>query len=194
MKSKNYKIKSLEMMLAKQQASSNIVFIPINGKSCAGKDYFITQVIDFANMNKSIDVINISSVEKAKEALKILGWNGIDKSVEIRNFLAKIKIDSDNLFNTSFNHLLQTIDKASKTPWKKIIFWHCREPKNIKKAIELVKGKCKYFTLCVENDNIIMQSNDTLIYNMQYDLYIDNTGYPNLIQESHDIVKLIQSI
>ena len=74
------------------------VKIIINGCGGVGKDTFVDYCRIFAN------ITNISSVDKIKEAAKILGWNG-GKAEEDRKFLSDLKLLSTGYNNFHMNIL-----------------------------------------------------------------------------------------
>lgn len=69
---------------------SKQIFV-INGTGGAGKDTFVKMVSrQMDKMSNYAAVINVSSVDRIKEAAKIIGWNG-GKEEKDRKFLSDLK-------------------------------------------------------------------------------------------------------
>lgn len=143
--------------------------IVINGKPCSGKDTVVDMVRDLLN---GIAVVNVDSVGPVKEALKVLGWDGVSKSPQWRDLASHMKYQSDELFNTSYNHIADNI--ANYKYYDSVIFVHCREPKSIQQLVVDFNAK----TLYVDRDVIVEATNtaDNGTENHTYDFSIDNNG------------------
>ncbi len=79
----------------------NFKLVVINGYPQSGKDTFIKFCSEFT------EVENISTVDPAKKALMILGWDGI-KTPEIRKALSDLK----DLSTEFFDGLMKYIKKC----------------------------------------------------------------------------------
>jgi hypothetical protein len=157
------------------------VFI-INGSGGCGKDTFI----EYCNFKGCI--INISTVDKVKEAGRILGWGG-GKAEQDREFLSDLKLLADKHYNHSIKYVLSVLDECSEREDEIIVFIHCREPENI----ERLKNMIKYSeTILIRNPNVEpIKSNmaDANVENYKYDHIIYNDGtLQNLEKKARDFV------
>jgi hypothetical protein len=76
----------------------------INGSGSCGKDSFCNFCADVA------PTMNISSVDKVKEAAEILGWSG-GKSERDRKFLSDIKSLSDDYNDGRYLYIKEKIER-----------------------------------------------------------------------------------
>lgn len=100
--------------------------ILINGSGLKGKDTLITHI------GKTYPVLNVSSVDKVKEAAEILGWDG-GKTPEARKLLSDIKLASIAYNDFPLKYTLARCDEFSKTN-DRLLFIHIREPEEIEKT------------------------------------------------------------
>lgn len=142
--------------------------IIINGTGGSGKDTFV----DFCS--KFSSVTNISSVDKVKEAAKVLvNWNG-EKDEKSRKLLADLK----NISIEYNNYPTQYIEKKYeefKNSDSKYLFVHIREIDEIKKIKKLLKAK----TLLILNPRVALitsNASDGNVLNYNYDFIIQNDG------------------
>jgi hypothetical protein len=145
---------------------SKNIFI-INGSGGTGKDTFVT----FCSQQNS--VLNISSVDKVKDAGKILGWKG-GKTEEDRLFLADMKFLSTRYNDQPYNYIKNNINyfKRDDVPFN-LMFIHIREPKEI----DRVKNDFGCKTLFIRNSNVkAITSNeaDANVEKYDYDFVIEN--------------------
>ncbi len=142
--------------------------IIINGSGGVGKDTFV----DFCK--KYAKVLNISSVDKVKEAAKVLaGWNG-EKDEKSRKFLADLKELGIKYNDASLRYICSKAEEF-KASDNELMFVHIREASEIEKC----KQKCGAKTLLITNKNIApINSNfsDREVQNYDYDYYIKNDG------------------
>lgn len=137
----------------------------INGPAGSGKDTFVELYSEI-----SINTVhNISSVDKVKEAAKILGWNSIKDEIG-RKFLSDLKDLSTNSYDGPYNYVMNFINSTKDT-----VFVHIREPSEIEK-IRRKFPSCK--TIFINRNTEIKFNNhaDRNVENYQYDYYINNDG------------------
>ncbi len=144
----------------------NIVII--NGTGGAGKDTFVSFCSEVTN------VLNVSTVDKVKEAAKILvGWNG-EKDEVSRKLLVDLKQLSIAYNDYPTKYILQKAEEF-KNSSDKLMFVHIREAEEIDKAKKLLNAK----TLLITNPRVkLITSNDSdgKVNEYQYDYYIKNDG------------------
>lgn len=142
--------------------------IIINGMGGSGKDTFVNFCSEYAK------VLNVSSVDKVKEAAKILvGWNG-EKDEISRKLLVDLKQLSIN-YNDYPTKYIINMAETFKNSEKEIMFIHIREIDEIKKIKELLHAK----TLLITNSRVkIITSNasDANVNDYKYDFNILNNG------------------
>jgi hypothetical protein len=151
----------------------NQIFI-INGSGTSGKDTFVQLAQEI--FNKNFNVYNISSVTRIKQALRLLGWDGISKFENDRKFMSILKILSDHFYNHSEEYML--------SEWRKfqpnyLGFFHIREPEKIESfKNQLKKYEINPYTILVKRDNINSFNNraDQNVENYDYDFIIENNG------------------
>lgn len=161
------------------------VFI-INGHPRSGKDEFVKCV---QSITKDFSY-NYSSVDNVKEALKLLGWDGI-KNKDIRALLANLKQVSINSFDGPFKYCSGIIDKLKDESVS--VFFHVREPSEIDKLVcyatdNGIYVKTIFVRDCRENnsDDNSEISAEKLFYDVEdytYDLHIDNNFDREYIQQ-----------
>ncbi len=140
----------------------------INGTGGSGKDTFVQYCSKYAK------VINISSVDKVKEAATILvGWKGEkdEKSRKLLVDLKKLSID----YNDAPLKYIEKQYNAFLNSQAEYLFIHIREIDEIKKVKKLLNAK----TLLVTNPRVKLittNSSDANVYKYEYDYYIENDG------------------
>lgn len=141
----------------------------INGSGGTGKDSFVELC------GKHIPIYNISSVDKVKQAARVLGWkNG--KTEKDRKFLSDIKLLSSDYNNQPYTYIKAHIGsfRSDENPYS-ILFIHVREPENI----ETIKNDFGCKTLLIKNPNVKgIDTNmaDANVENYKYDYTIWNDG------------------
>lgn len=140
----------------------------VNGLPRAGKDTFVELCEEFC------ECANVSTIEPAKEALRLLGWNG-EKTPEIRKFLSDVKDMSEQCFHTSEKYLDEVLPSLEDIV--DIVFIHCREPQQI----DTLRAKYNAITLYINaedrlklNKNDLTNHADRNVANYDYDLTIYN--------------------
>lgn len=147
--------------------------ILINGSGTSGKDTVVDLV--YNNFLKFYNVYNISSIDKVREAAKILGWSGT-KDDHDREFLHRLKMLSSEFYNHSLGYMLESL-KDFESPY--IAFFHIREPEELSQFKDLLNSSpSRVFTLLVERNNIKKFNNDAdkNVANYKYDFIIENNG------------------
>ena len=146
----------------------------INGRPRAGKDTFVQYC-----QHHSVDnyIWNISTVDKVKEAAKILGWNG-EKTPEMRRFLSDLKDLAEEHLNSSYNYILDTIARAEQIGRVSAIFVHCREPEQLRKFKEKLNAKCILVYTDREDIEEELTNHADIEVNLfgGYDITINNSG------------------
>ena len=142
--------------------------IIINGTGGSGKDTFVEFCAEFS------EVINISSVDKVKEAAKALvGWNG-EKDEKSRKLLVDLKQLSIE-YNDYPAKYIEEQYEIFKNSNSKYLFIHIREINEIEKIKKLLHAE----TLLVVNPRIsLITSNesDGNVLKYDYDFIIENNG------------------
>ena len=156
--------------------------IIINGTGGSGKDTFVEFCSEFAN------VINISSVDKVKEAAKILvGWNG-EKDEKSRKLLVDLKQLSIEYNDFPSKYIKQKYDEFLNSD-SNYLFIHIREIDEIEKIKKMLGAK----TLLVRNPRVALitsNNSDGNVYNYNYDYVIKNDGtLEDLKQKAKEFVK-----
>ena len=159
--------------------------IIINGSGGVGKDTFVDYCRIFAN------VTNISSVDKIKEAAKLLGWSD-GKTEDDRKFLSDMKVLSTGYNNFPYEYLKQNIAKFMEDKSSNVLFMHIREPEEIDK----IKKEFGCITVLVQNINkrrIDSNMADANVCNYEYDYIINNDYDLNRLKEKaiHFICEVI---
>ncbi|MFA5558819.1 MAG: hypothetical protein WDA59_05090 [Methanofastidiosum sp.] len=156
----------------------------INGSGGSGKDLFVQYCGHF------LSVYNISSVDKIKEAAKILGWNG-EKDENSRYFLAHMKYLSSRYNNHPYEYIKEQIEYFLENSDLDIMFIHIREPEEIDK----VKKDFDCKTILIRNSNVKeIKSNeaDANVEDYKYDIVIDNSGtLDDLKKKVFDFINMI---
>lgn len=149
--------------------------IVINGSGGVGKDTFIEYCSEFAKVK------NISSIDKVKEAAKILvDWNG-EKDEKSRKLLVDLKALSMEYNDAPFEYIKKQKQEFEQGE-ENILFVHVREISEIKKIKEELKAK----TVLITNRNIpIITSNssDANVLQFEYDYRIENDGTLEQLRE-----------
>ena len=140
----------------------------INGVGGSGKDTFVELCAKHAN------VINISSVDKVKEAAKVLvGWNG-EKDEKSRKLLVDLKKISIEYNDYPTAYMLEEHKKFLKSD-ATILFIHIREITEIEKLKKILKAE----TVLLINPRvpkITSNTSDANVENYVYDREIQNIG------------------
>lgn len=142
--------------------------IIINGTGGSGKDTFVS----FCKEEKN--VLNISAVDKVKEAATILvGWNG-EKDDATRKLLSDLKKLSIEYNDYPTKYIKSMADKFLESD-DELMFIHIREIEEIEKTKKLLNAK----TLLLTNPRVeLITTNisDANVNEYNYDYYILNDG------------------
>jgi len=142
--------------------------IIINGTGGAGKDTFVSFCSEIEK------VLNISTVDKVKEAAAILvGWNG-EKDEVSRKLLVDLK-QLSIAYNDAPTKYICGMAEKFKESHDNLMFIHIREAEEIEKAKKLLNAK----TLLITNPRVqLITSNDSdgKVNEYEYDYYIENDG------------------
>lgn len=157
--------------------------IIINGGGGSGKDTFV----EFCA--KHAKVINISSVDKVKEAAKILvGWNG-EKDEKSRKLLVDLKKLSIDYNEYPTTYILEEHKKFLESE-AEFLFIHIREISEIKKIKKLLSAE----TLLLTNPRvpkITSNTSDANVNDYSYDYMVKNSGtLEELEQKAIEFVEL----
>lgn len=141
--------------------------ILINGAGGVGKDTFVAYCGLYA------PIINLSTVDRVKEAARILGWNG-GKGEKDRLFLSNLKLLAVDYNDHSCNYIKENVrhflEEQDEVP---LMFIHVREPGEIDRFKREFGAK----TLLIKNKNIpqIMSNMaDSNVENYDYDFIVLN--------------------
>lgn len=155
---------------------SKKIFI-INGSGGVGKDTFVEYC------SKFVATKNISSVDKVKEAAKVLvGWNG-EKDEVSRKLLVDLKRLSIDYNDAPTKYIQKEANEFMQEEKQQIMFIHIREISEIQKVKELLDAK----TLLVTNariSKILTNSSDANVEQYEYDYYIANDGTLEELEET----------
>lgn len=140
--------------------------ILINGYPGSGKDTFVELCSKFARVD------NILTSTPAKEALKLLGWDG-EKTPEARDLLAQFMEISYEHFNGPVRYVLDEIAKSRAS----LIFIHVREPQNIDVLKDAIgRNVLTVFVDRQSQKGSYNNDSDSNVENYVYDITIDNNG------------------
>lgn len=144
------------------------VFI-INGYPGSGKDTFVGYCSKFAR------VANYVTSTPAKLALKLLGWDGVTKTPEIRKTLAELMEFSEQNFDGVYNSTIINVELVASWKNTQAMFIHCREPRNIERYKKYFNAK----TIFIQRNSCKQQYNnnsDNEVEKYAYDIIIPNNG------------------
>lgn len=142
--------------------------VVINGSGGVGKDTFVQFCGEYTS------IMNISSVDKVKEAAKVLaGWNG-EKDEKSRKFLSDLKELGIEYNDAPFKYISNMAEEFKNSD-KQIMFVHIRECEEIEKCKQCLNAK----TLLITNKNVAAINtnvSDRDVNKYEYDYYINNDG------------------
>lgn len=149
--------------------------IIINGSGKVGKDTFVSLC-----RNYHVKIFNISTVDKVKEAAKLLGWTGKKDEVS-RKFLSDIKDLSTQYCNHPKAYIENYIKEVKNNYDNGIVFVHSREPEEIKWFKENISD-C--YTLLIKNNRV------NEIKTNHADANVEKYNYDYIIQNNTSLVEL----
>jgi len=142
----------------------------INGHPQAGKDTFAEACVkELAKRGSKAQIV--SSVDRVKEAARVLGWNGV-KDDRSRAFLSDLKDIYTKHYNGPYYDCLAALEKAEVT------FMMIREPEEIKKIYQTV-GSLRVLVTRLRGDSgtpPFSNHADRRVNECPYDVVIHNTG------------------
>jgi len=153
----------------------NLLCVPINGMAGSGKDTFAAMAAEHVeSIGADIVVHNVSSVDRVKQAARLLGWHG-DKDNKSRQFLSDIKDLATAYSNSPFKYMTGHVERANRA----IVFLHIREPEEITAIVEWCKTHMIHCqTLKISRTSVDIVDNNTgdvgstLPYD--YDIQVNN--------------------
>ncbi len=152
--------------------------IIINGSGGVGKDTFVEYCSKYAK------VLNISSVDKVKEAATVLaGWNG-EKDEKSRKLLSDLKEIGIVYNDAPLKYICNMVEEFNHSD-NELMFIHIRECEEIAKCQKVINAN----TLLVTNKNvpeITSNHSDKEVKDYSYDYYIANDG---TLEELEQIAK-----
>ena len=151
----------------------------INGSGGVGKDTFVELCSEFANVK------NISSVDKVKEAAKILvNWQG-EKDDKGRKLLVDLKALSIEYNDYPMTYIKEEAEKFMADEEQSIMFVHIREISEIEKVKEMLDAKTLLIT-STRVPKITTNNSDANVDQYDYDFYIANDG---TLEELRELAK-----
>jgi len=158
--------------------NNNKKIVIINGIRESGKDEFVKQCEKFINF----DISNVSSVDKIKESLELLGVDCNVKDEPLRYLISEFKKLLINYDDIPFKIIKEKIDYFLNDIFDndendlEILFLHIREASEIEK---IKNYHPETITLLIRNDNInnkASNDSDADVENYKYDYIIYNNG------------------
>lgn len=147
----------------------------MNGMGGSGKDTFVEMCAKHTN------IVNISSVDKVKEAAKVLvGWTG-DKDEKSRKLLVDLKRLSIEYNDYPTKYILDEYEKFKQSD-NNILFVHIREISEIEKLKSLLSAE----TVLIVNPrvpDITSNESDANVAKYTYDYTIENAGTLDELEE-----------
>lgn len=144
----------------------------INGFPNAGKDTFVKLCQELRT-----GVYNIHTSTPAKIALGKLGWDGIEKTPEVRNLLALMMEFSYKAWDGPTMYCVKSVLDIDAIDRNALIFIHCREPYNIEKLRRNLPLSTTLF-ICREDsikDSVNEADQNVENYNYDFAIYNDST-------------------
>lgn len=172
--------------------------IVINGAPQSGKDTFVELAASYCKDDESANVLNLSSVDPIKDVLKGFGWDGM-KSYEIRDVISLLKhiwIDAQN-GPTMFlmNNILQF--HMSHVGEDNIVFCHIREPKEIRKLVNVISGMeimgIEIMTMYIRRDSVSSCITDD-VRDSDNPRVISQYPYDRIIFNDEDLAKYDEKV
>ena len=146
--------------------------IIINGSAESGKDTFVEIFTKLSN-NK---VRNLSTIDKVKEFMTELGWDG-SKDEKSRQAMSDLKRIITDFNDGIFNDMIYRIKTLSKWHGYDTIFVHCREPEEIQKFVDHYGSDiCKILLVTGRKSKKYNNDADKNVDNYNYDYIIKNDG------------------
>jgi hypothetical protein len=153
---------------------NRVVFI-LNGKAGSGKDTFVELQKAYAQQRYRIKVRGISTVDKVKEAARLLGWDGV-KVPSSRKFLSDLKDLSTKFCDGPAKYCYEVADTLESNSW---LYIHCREPDEIDKMQKVLQKRMQCFTVFIRRpgvEDVVSNHADLNVEKFNYDFYVDNNS------------------
>lgn len=153
----------------------------LNGYPQSGKDTFANLCDDITMdhddfVEEEINVYHKSTVDNVKKALKTLGWDGVEKTPEMRNAMSDLKDLSTKLFDGPFKYVQRQFHSIKGYNENSILFVDCREPKEIERFVKEIPGTKTLLIDVDRPDNLPGNHADDNVTNYQYEFVISNRG------------------
>ena len=111
----------------------------LNGFPRSGKDSFVRALNSVAS-EKNIRIAQASTVDRVKDAMRILGWDGVSKNEEDRGLACDIKNAWTRHYDGSFKYVEQLIKDLHGMPEEIILTVDSREPAELARFKEAFGG------------------------------------------------------
>jgi hypothetical protein len=168
----------------------SVKVVVINGYPGSGKDEFIKCCAQ-GRFKDIIKIHNISSVDRVKNALMCLGWDGKEKTPQIRDTLSDLKDLSTKLFDGPATYIKETVEDIKEDTSGVIdhskhnfVFVHAREPEELQRYKEELGATIIFIARDVVVDS--KNHSDNYVEQFNYDWIIDNNGTLERLTESAD--------
>lgn len=134
---------------------NNKIIIIINGQPTVGKDYLCEVG------NEAYPSMVVSSVDRVKEAFKILGWDGITKTEAERNAMSDMKKLSVLYNDGPTKYMISRIKEFEESDLN-ILYFMIREPEEIEHALEEFKKvtPIPVVTLIIRREDLELERNE----------------------------------
>lgn len=147
----------------------------INGTGGVGKDTFVNFCQEYVyTLQEPVYVQNYSTIEPIKRLAREVGWDG-GKTSKDRKFLSDLKDLLTEYNDYPYQYIKYIIsNQPSKFDYIKIIFIHCREPKEIQRFVDDYNAE----TILIRRQQIKPADNhaDMEVEDFNYNYIIDNNG------------------
>lgn len=145
--------------------------IVINGPPRAGKDIFVGFCLgEFAQ--RGIIGTCVSSVDRVKQAARLLGWDG-EKTSTGRQFLSDLKDLSTRIYDGPMRYMQSMIEESDGAG---VMFFMIREPEEIGNFVAEYPDAVTVLVSSPGADTTPDNHADRNVLDYQYNWYIDNYG------------------
>jgi len=163
---------------------NKLIVLIVNGYPRSGKDEFCTGV----GMYDS--AINISTVDRVKEAAQILGWDG-SKGPEDRKMLSELKDFATKYFDGPYKEVTKLIKIYEDIPVT--ICAHIREPEEIERIVDFCEfNNIHCYKVLVsrkgKDKQLLTNHADKNVLDVDYDIMVNNN---RTIRKLHELAEEI---